>query len=292
MNVDLDDGTDLRTVMERALQDVQAPADLGRHALAGGRRLQVRRRIGLAAGGAAAAAAVALIVVPGFGEGSGRAVDDTGVATSPTTDGPAPTDGPTEADSDDPWPDLESPEGWWDMPADDMLAALERHLPDGVRIAEPDAPGELDNGPGTLSAVLTGPTGSGLVSILLQPPPLDEVPPPVVSTDANGNEHTTVWAEGAPYGARLGCRRAYLACEVIRDEAGSRIGDVSTELDNGTTYHNADLVLPDGGAINVYVADSTGEKPGYEPPTADAPLLTLEQVRALVEDPIWTSYQP
>jgi hypothetical protein len=177
------------------------------------------------------------------------------------------------------------------MPADEMLAVLEDHLPAGITIADADAPGEVRNGPGTLTVVLAGPTGTGLMSILLQAPPIEDVPPPVTATDADGDEHVSVMAESVPYERRIGCRPAHLACELIRD-GGRTVGDVSTERDNGTTYHNADLLGPDGGAINMYVADSTGEKPGYEPPTAEAPLLTLDQVRALVEDPRWTSYRP
>lgn len=295
MNVDLDDGATMRATMERALHDVHAPADLGRAAVARGHRLQQRRRLGLAAGGAAAAAAVALIAVPALGEGSGRAIDDTGIASPPTPTGPISTAGApatTDGKAANPWPDLEIPEGWWDMPADQMLATLEAHLPADVTIADPDASSEVDNGPGTITAVLSGPAGTGLVSILLQTPPVEEIPPPVTSTDAEGNEHASVVAESVPYERRLGCRRAHLACELIRDQAGETVGDVSTEQHGGTTYHNADLIGPDGGAINVYVADSTGQKPGYEPPTAEAPLLTFEQVRALIEDPTWTSYQP
>jgi hypothetical protein len=296
MTADPEEGTTMRTTMERALHDVHPPVDLGRDAIAIGHRLQTRRRLGLAAGGLAAVAVVAAITVPFMGGDASKAVDGNGFASSPTASAPATTPGDTpstwDPDMDNPWPDLEVPEGWWDMPADEMLAALEAHLPADVTITDPDASTEVDNGPGVITAVLSGPAGTGLVSILLRPPPLEEIPPPVTSTDANGDEHVSMMAETVPYARNIGCRESYLACELIRDAAGTKIGDVSTELHSGTTYHNADLLGPDGGAINVYVADSTGEKPGYEPPTAEAPLLTLKQVRALVEDPIWTSYQP
>lgn len=295
MNVDLDDGASMRATMERALQDVHAPAGLGHDAVAIGRRLRTRRRLGVAAGAAMGVAAVAVIAAPHLGEGGGKAIDDTGLASTPSASTPLSTSGvpgTADADPNDPWPNLDLPEGWWDMPADQMLAALEAHLPTGVTIKSHEGSSEVDNGPGTLTVVVSGPTGTGLVSILLQPPPLEELPPPVTSTDADGNEHVAVFAEAVPYGRRLGCRPAYLACELIRDATGVKVGDVSTEIDAGTTYHNGDLIGPEGGAINVYVADSTGEKPGYEPPTAEGPLLTFEQVRELIEDPIWTSYQP
>jgi hypothetical protein len=38
--------------------------------------------------------------------------------------------------------------------------------------------------------------------------------------------------------------------------------------------------------------DSSGEKPGYEPPSASAPPLTTAQLVALAQDPAWTSYEP
>ena len=98
--------------------------------------------------------------------------------------------------------------------------------------------------------------------------------------------------KGIPYARNIGCRDTSLACEVLRNAAGDEIGDVSTETDGGTTYHNADLLGPDGGALNLYVSDSTGDKPGREDPSAEASVLTFEQVRALIQDPVWTSYQP
>ena len=121
----------------------------------------------------------------------------------------------------------------------------------------------------------------------------DEMPDPVTSTDARGQRGHIADGERSPYARNIGCRDAYLACELHPGRRPEHeIGDVSTETDGGTTYHNADLLGPDGGAINLYVADSTGDKPGHEGPTAEAPILTFEQVRALIQDPIWTSYQP
>ena len=156
------------------------------------------------------------------------------------------------------------------MPGDRMLAELEQRLPAGVRVVDADPDGEVASGTGDLNLILEGPSGTGRFSLMLRPRQLseDEIPDPVTSTDAEGNEVTSVVAQGVPYARNIGCRDAYLACEILRDATGDQIGDVSTEADGGTTYHNADLLGPDGGAINLYVADSNGEKPGYEGPTA------------------------
>lgn len=60
----------------------------------------------------------------------------------------------------------------------------------------------------------------------------------------------------------------------------------------GTTYREAVVREPDGGRVYVYVADSSGEKPGYEAPSASAPPLDADQLRALAQDPVWTSWTP
>ncbi len=293
MTTDLDDGADLTAAMERALRDAYPATDPGPAAIAAGRRIQGRRRAALAATGAAVVAAIVVLAVPLVGGATESTVDRTGgVAAADPSPTPDPAT-PTTADPDDPF-DVELPRGWWDMPADQMLAELEDRLPAGVRIVDADPLGEGRNGTGAVDVLIEGPDGTGRLSLMLRPRQLtaDEIPDPVTTTDADGNEVTSVMAEGVPYARNIGCRDSYLACEFLENAAGERIGDVSTELDGGTTYHNADLLGPDGGAINLYVADSTGEKPGYEPPSAAAPPLTFAQVRALVLDPIWTSYRP
>ena len=52
------------------------------------------------------------------------------------------------------------------------------------------------------------------------------------------------------------------------------------------------LAAPDGGAVYLYVADSSGEKPGYEQPSATVPPLTTDELVALAQDRAWASYEP
>ncbi|NYJ00445.1 hypothetical protein HNR19_001143 [Nocardioides thalensis] len=278
MNTQLDDGADVRATLHRALHDTTAP-DVTSTAMAAGRRIRNRRRGAVAAGGISAIAAVGALTFPALGGGGSTAPD------------PVPLGGSPSQSPSHPFPPVD--EGWWSMPAPRMLAELEARLPSGVTNADPGTDAEERRGqPGNLWLHLDAPTGTGAFNLLLQPP-IAELPTGTRTwTDENGEEHTSVAADPVPYERRIGCKPEYLRCELIRDEDGTVIGDVSTEVDEGTTYHNADLVLPDGGAINVYVADSTGDKPGYAPPTADAPPLTFEQVLELVQDPVWVSYQP
>lgn len=280
MNIQLDDGADVRATLQRALHETTAP-DVTASAITAGSRIRTRRRAAAATGGIAAVVAVGALTLPALGGGASTAPDRVPVGGDPS---PAPSsEAAAPADA-----------GWWDMPAPQMLAALEERLPTGVTNADPGSDEEERRGrPGELWTHLDAPTGIGAFSLLLRPP-LVEPDGGAASTwtDEEGNEHTTVMAGAVPYERAIGCKPRYLRCELIRDEEGAVIGDVTTELDQGTTYHNADLLLPDGGALNVYVADSTGDKPGYAASTAEAPPLTFEQVVTLVQDPVWVSYQP
>lgn len=278
MNTQLDDGADLRATLHRALHDTTAP-DVTATAVVAGRRIRTRRRAAVAVGGISALAVVGALALPALG-GVGSTAPDRVPA------GGAPSQSPAS-----PFPPVD--EGWWDMPAPRMLAELEDRLPSGVTNADPGTDADERRGrPGELWLHLDAPTGTGAFSLLLRPP-VAELPTGTTTwTDENGDEHTSIAAGQVPYERNLGCKPQYLRCELIRDEDGTVIGDVSTELDQGTTYHNADLLLPDGGALNMYVADSTGDKPGSAPSTAEAPPLTFEQVMALVQDPVWASYQP
>ncbi len=194
MNTELDDSTRVRATMERALRDLAPPAGIGPDAIAAGRRIRVRRRVGLAASSFAMVAALVAVSVPLLGGDSDTATEptdrtDTGeIATSPST--PTPPPGPSAVDPNNPWPDLEYTEGWWDMPLDQMLAALEQRLPAGVRIVDANA----DAGAGDtsdLDVILEGPTGTGRFGLMLRPKqlPEDQLPDPVTSTDAHGKVH-------------------------------------------------------------------------------------------------------
>ena len=198
MNTELEDSTRVRATMERALRDLAPPAGIGPDAIAAGRRIRVRRRVGLAASGFAMVAALVAVSVPLLGGDSDTAIEptdrtDTGeIATSPSAS--TPTSDPAEVDPKNPWPDFESPEGWWDMPTEQMLAELEQRLPAGVRVVDADPDGEGTSETSDLDVILEGPSGTGRFVLMLRPKLLseDEMPDPVTSTDAEGNEHTSV----------------------------------------------------------------------------------------------------
>lgn len=301
----LDDGADLRAVIDRAMRDLRAPEHCGPAALVTGRRIRRRRRAASAGAGVAAAAAVtAAVAVPALG-GSGGAAPESpaGPASSATTARsatadpspatPSPAAGPTSGT------DLEQPVGWWDRPSPEMLDVVRSLLPDQVTVTDAETTVETGEASeprvtahGGLSGILQGGNGPGRFQVILYPPFGSGVPDPVTTTDAAGVEHTMVSAEPSSHAGRIKCRAIYDRCEPITDASGDQVGRVSTDTDRGTTYHEVALLEPDGGALYFYVADSTGEKPGYEAPTAPTPPLTPEQLRTIAEDPAWTGFEP
>jgi hypothetical protein len=116
------------------------------------------------------------------------------------------------------------------------------------------------------------------------------VPGPETTTDAAGNEHTSGYAQTLQQ--RTKCRGYHDTCLPIQDASGAVIGRASGNVESGTLLYEVFLLGPDGGGLNFTVMNSTGEKPSYEAPTAEVPPLTLQQLRTLAEDPVWTSYQP
>lgn len=259
------DEAELRSLLDRSLSDVQAPDRLRDSALTGGRRLRTRRRAGQVAGGLLAAAACTAIVVTTVGGSSGTA--DPGYAGDPT---PTATPSPTSGAAPDEAVQEERAQGWWDMPSRRMLTVLRTSLPDGVTVTESErhveATSEKTMAIGSLHGVLTGPTGPGAFQVLLYPP------------GANPNP--------------VGCQAYMSTCAPLVDAAGATIGRVSTDAESGTTYHEVLLLGPDGGALYFFVGDSSGEKPGYERPSAEAPPLSPEQLVTLAQDPAWTDYDP
>jgi hypothetical protein len=146
-------------------------------------------------------------------------------------------------------------------------------------------------------ATLAGPAGPGGFQMILSMPDLEELPDPVTTTDAEGNEATTMWAQGPSNPSRVTCgKQARYAddCEEIVDADGSPVGRLTSFLQDGTvTFYEATLLGPDGGLVYLSAWNATDGKPGPGTPTsAPVPPLTLEQLRALVQDPVWTSYQP
>ena len=294
----LDDGADLRAVMDRSLRDLQVPDHCGPAALASGRRIRTRRRATAALAGVATVAAVAALTLPALG-GSG---------------GPSSqfADDPTSEPSD--LPETRAVEGWWDIPATRMAELLEQKLPDGVTIENVDTTqegvpaGSDDEMTGGLLGTLSASTGPGAFQIILYTPEVVEE-----ADGGLGRRHLDAVAGHAEQrpddlrrrrrrrgddlssnsnANRIKCRAYMKDCERILDGSSEQVGRLTTDVESGTTYYEAVLLGPDGGALYFYVANSTGEKPGYEAPTAEVPPLTLEQLRTLAEDPVWTSYRP
>ena len=274
--------TDLRERLDRDLADLQPPTGLEPVVLARGRRIRARRRAGRAAGALVATAAAGAVVVSLLG-GSGGNVTDPGFADDVP---PAPSPG-TGA----------RPAGWWDMPARRMVTVLEEALPEGVTVTDSDLFMETETGlrpaTGSLMGVLTADTGPGTFQILMYAPdPTEPLPDPVTTTGADGSTDTTPEVAGPTVAQRIKCRGYMTTCEPILDGSGAVIGRASTDTDQGTTYHEVAIAGPDGGAMYFYVADSTGEKPGYEAPSASEPPLTVDELVALAQDTDWTSYVP
>jgi hypothetical protein len=269
------DEAELRSLLDRAMSDVQAPGRLPGSALADGRRLRARRRAGLVSGGLVAAAAGTALVLATVG-GGGPA--DPGYAGDPTpTVGPSPasTSGPEQGVLD------QRPPGWWDTPSRRMLTVLRAALPDLVTVTESErhveGTPEKTMAVGSLHGVLTGPTGPGAFQVLLYPPD-----PQVTAPEGDA----PLLAE------RARCAANMTSCEPLLDAEGATVGRVSTAEEGGTTYHEVMLLGPDGGGLYFYVGDSSGEKPGYEPPSAEAPPLTTDQLVTLARDPAWTDHDP
>jgi hypothetical protein len=257
------DEAELRSLLDRSMSDCQAPDRLHDSALASGRRLRTRRRARQVTGGLLAAAACTAVVVTTVGGGNGTG--DPGYAGDPTpTVAPSPTSSPEQEGQ------VDRPPGWWDMPARRMVTVLRTVLPEGITVTESERFVEGTTvrtmATGSLSGVLTGRTGPGAFQVLLYAP------------GSNPN--------------RIDCQPYMSTCEPLLDAAGVTIGRVSTDEESGTTYHEVLLLGPDGGALYFYVGDSSGEKPGYEPPSAESPPLNPDQLVALAQDPAWTDYDP
>jgi hypothetical protein len=310
---DLDHGADLRGHIDRALADLSAPDGLTTAALSDGRRLRRRRRVLTAGGGVVAAAAVTTLVVATLGGGAPssepRFATQPSASPTPHSDTPSPGPDPSSLPSgwldggegNGPWPDL--PEGWWDAPSDRLVEHLQGALPAGVAVTEHElapsdrAPGEADVSPGWLHATLSSSTGPGDFEIIMYLPDLEETPDPVTTTDAAGNEGTTMFAQGRSNLSRVKCghqSRYTDSCDEILDADGEHIGRLTSFLQDGTiTFYEATLLGPDGGLLYLSTWNATDGKPGPDTtPSADVPPLTLGQLRALLQDPFWTSYRP
>lgn len=255
----------VRGVLESAMSGTRPPADLPRAAIARGRRLRTRRRTTVASAVAAAAALVAVSVpwLVGGPDGPDTRGSDL-VATQP----PAPT--PSR------------PAGWWDMPATDMVGAVEAILPDGVTVTDP-GPLEADNpegGPaaGAITPRLAGRDGPGSLNVVLYPPKqpggqyegIDSSPGQVADCSIETSGHTT--------------------CTEVRDQAGTVVGRRLTNRWGGTITNEVVLRREDGGTVYAASANTLDDKWGADSPlSADRPPLSLDQLEDLVSNDVWVT---
>jgi hypothetical protein len=252
----------------------------------------------------ATAAAVTVLVTATLGgstPGSGPQM-----ATEPPA--PTPTSAPpTEAPLD---PDAR---GWWSMPASTMAQELDSRLPEGMQLTDAEirntdpAPGEpIREMEGYLTAVLRPAEGGpGKINMVFYAPtsgdpapdaPSGGVPSTYSESDSDGD--TTVYIEGPATTERTTCDPQWLNappedCTELTDDAGEPIGRVLDTTVGGVRSLSVDLLTADGGVLLVNVANTLDDKwPDGATPSAEDLPLDLAALRAIAEDPVWTSYQP
>ncbi len=80
---------------------------------------------------------------------------------------------------------------------------------------------------------------------------------------------------------------------MIRDDAGQVIGRILDTTVNGVRDLSVTLVTPDDGTVMIDVANTLSDKwPDGATATSPDVALSLAQLRAIAENPVWTSYQP
>jgi len=283
----------VRDLLDSTMTNVDAPtARIEQAARAQGTRLRARRRTGGVVG-IAAVAAVAALAAPSLAHGLGGGGGEHGVAASPS---PTP-----EANYDPPADDS----GWWDMPAPEMLDRLTGLLPDNLKVTDAvtmndDRAPEEPYGPmhGWLSANLERTSAErGGVNVVLYPPPSSEPEPtPVTTTDGNGDEHTTVYADGPDNQQRINCPGNLVdpdQCTELRDAAGHHYGRASESRTEGVVVSEVTILTGDGGVVYVAAANTTDPKWGAGATiTADEPLLDLTRLETITSDPTWQDWTP
>jgi len=289
-----EDERGLRDLLDSTMTDIDAPtARIEREARAQGARIRSRRRsgglVGLAAG-----AAIAALALPSLAHGLGGGGSDVAADPSSMTPSPAATS---------PW--SSAADGWWAMPAPEMLDRLTRLLPagltvtDAVTMNDDRAPGE-PHGPlqGWLSAnVQRSATDQGGVNLVFYPPPSPTpAPSPVTTTDANGDEHTSVNAAGPSTRQLISCPGNLVdpaQCTELRDADGHHYGRKSVSRSGGVTVDEVTIEAADGGVVYVAAANTTYPKWGDgSTVTADRPLLDLAQLETIAADPTWQDWTP
>jgi len=287
-----EDERGLRELLDSTMTHVGAPtARIEQGARTQGARIRARRRAGGLLG-VAAVTAIAALTLPSLAHGLGGGGGDVAADPSSMTPSPAPTKSPSSLAG-----------GWWDMPAPEMLDRLTTLLPEGLTVTDAvtmnddRAPGE-PYGPmhGWLSADLRrSATEHGGVNLLLYPPP-SPTPSPVTTTDANGDEHTTAYAEGPSNHQLISCPGNLVdpaQCTELRDADGHHYGRASVSQAGGIVINEVTIATSDGGVVYLAAANTTDPKwgPGSTV-TADRPLLDLTQLETIAADPTWKDWTP
>ncbi|RYB95210.1 hypothetical protein EUA93_13195 [Nocardioides oleivorans] len=277
----------VREVLDSAMARTRPPYDLSTAALVRGRRLRIRRRIGIT-GAIVAASAVAAVAVPwAWGADDSRTTDASRiVATDPPA--PRPQDLP----------------GWWDMPATEMVSTVEAILPDEVTVTAP-GPLEADTpegGPaaGWINAHLAAPAGPGRLNVMLYRDPYSFVvatDPTMPLGDGSNPSSSQGPVEITPDSEpdRTSCDEAFSGrteCVQIRDESGTVVGRRLTNRWGGTVVNEV-VLARDGGIVYAASANTIEEKwDAGSPTTAPRPPMTLDELEALVRNDAWVSYRP
>ena len=274
----------LREVIEGSMAGVSVPTSrISAAAVEQGRRLRRRRRAATVVGAAALAAVIGVGIPQAIGnDGSDRSRESGYADSRDATELPA-----------------DQPKGWWSMPAGEMADHLLEMLPQGTRIVamrtRSEEPGDDHREwEGFLVAHIDTPASSGPGGINLH------VGSPNTPEPGTGTTAPVTVGAGAPVAAAsrqdLRCTsygEELTSCEVLRDEQGRRIGRLS-RLDLGdVVLLSATMRMTDGGTVSIDASNSTDDKWGLgSSTTADEPPLTLEQLREIAADPVWTSYRP
>jgi hypothetical protein len=273
---------ELRDLLERAMTGTPTPTGIGSHALRHGRRLRARRRTGIAAGAVAASAVAALILPATLGGDSATVVDPAG---KPSNSATVPVQEP---------PSGERPDGWWDMPATEMITAVEAILPDGITVTDPGplAADTPEGGPasGWIAPQLNGATGPGLLNVVLWP---DFAAVDVESTEPGEAQATGEPSPSVDYSGpdgRIDCPGNLgkpAQCFEIVDKAGRHVGRRSVTQHKGLLTFEV-VLLRSKGAVYAAAFNSVDDKPGPGSVlSAEQPPLTLDQLEDLVRNDTW-----
>jgi len=306
---DLDPGADLRERFDHAMNDLSAPDNLTAGVLNDGRRLRRRRRIAAGGAGVATAAAIAAVVVASLGSSAPSV--DTGFTTQPPSAPKATGNGngdgdqsglPSPGPDDVEWSYPDHPDGWWNMPATTMATELAELLPDGMQLTDAEttntdrAPGEAERElEGYLTAVLRPAEGGpGKVNMIFSPPNSGEpVPPPETLPDGG----MRMFGQGPTPAEMTSCDPDWIVnpedCTEILDADGNPIGRVLDSTGNGVRSLSVELLTADGAVVMINVANTLADKwPAGATASAEEVPLDLAELRAIAENPVWTSYQP